>query len=127
MVYNNNVYIFLPNIGTVMKKLLLIASCLFLSDVCHGCQKPTEPLNNRYVKTAVAQQALPYKYYELRDSKCMFMTLDNLSMHDNYDCPVPSPKKKSPEIKNKKSFTFDEFDDHNAFNMHCPVPSPKKK
>ncbi len=88
MVYNDNVFIFLPNIGNVMKKLLLVASCLFMSDSCKGCQKP-QPLDKKYVNTVVAHQAMPYKFYELRDAELnRFMPIEN--------CPVPKTPPKTP-------------------------------
>lgn len=72
-----------------MKKLLLLASCLLLSDACKGCQKP-EKLSNRYVKTAVAQQGIIHGYYNLREAELdYFMPIDG--------CPVPStPPSNSP-------------------------------
>jgi hypothetical protein len=136
-----------------MKKLLVMMGCLAAGH-CQGCEMTPKMSNSisghsrmlfarkelisrvgekdystmvrDSCRGEIAQQAMPYKYYELRDSKCLFVTLEDLSMHDNCDCPVPSPKEKTPSPKTEKSFGFDEFDDYNAFNMDCPVPSPKR-
>ena len=79
-----------------MKQLLLILSCLLITDTCSGCQKP-KALNNRFKKqTVIAQQAMPYKYYELHDlNRTQFLPIMD-SPTPIRDCPVPPTPPISP-------------------------------
>lgn len=109
-----------------MKKTLLVFGCLVSSSLCVASS---------------AQQALPYDYYNLRDNAPhgLYTVNDRKPLHvnieDPFDCPVPSPKKKTP-AKDKDSFeqqrNDSELNEHFAafilnYYEDCPVPSPKKK
>lgn len=108
-----------------MKKSFLVFGCLIASHCGFECNPQ-------------GQQASPYKYDKKRDQE-----IDNLTKFDLIDlaefiaarehCPVPSPKKKTPPVKDRKVFfpqdidTDDENENIGAFVLGCPVPSPKKK
>jgi hypothetical protein len=106
VMYNYNVYIFLPNIGTVMKKLFLMASCLILSDACVGGDKPETQLKYARITSV---HALPDGHYELGGSIAHGLyTVNDLKLYDE-DCPVPSPKKKSPDPKDMEKFDLEDY------------------
>ncbi len=111
--------IFLPNIGTVMKKSFLILGCIVTSSLClASCEK--------------SQQGIPSDYFTLRDN-CPhgLYTINDVresrvNEQQPSDCPVSPVKKKSPS-KNRESVELD--DNIGAFVLYsqsCPV-SPVKK
>jgi hypothetical protein len=92
-----------------MKRLLAI-SCLFLSDTCIGCEQPLT--GNKYVRgedKLLPQQAFPYDYYVLRQGSHLLCIDTDCIEDEQLDCPVPDPKKKTPE-KDSHVFTFEERD-----------------
>ena len=121
-----------------MKKLMLVFGCLVVSQ-CRGCEMSTKKIQQpstmfyyKYLKSVVSmnevsgivrdscrsEMATPFKHYELCDeNKCMFMEIQQM-MKDDEECPVPSPKKKTPSPVTERSDGFDEDDVVGAFVIH---------